>query len=330
MGAQCCLPTRFRKDTQVKFSRRGFLGAAVGTAAVGAIAGAAGQGYASGKDSRAILSTSDPLAELITPISNGWVLENDSIRVQVSTASGSITITSLYNKLAGTEYQTVANGRTLFEYEVRPESQTSSTVRADDGGWSIGQYRFVPLNMTLHSGIQPIGRAIEVDLTRTNAAIPLTVTAVFEVYEGETGIRFLTRLKNNAPSAKLTIVNSVVMAMGFANAAHTLHYPPNSWWKSTRGALSPAPEDTSHPGRAAEVPKKVICVYDSGDGWSFSPELNWKTQKGKGEFNSANQSMLPPWASINAWSGMQYIHLKTNRNRCNSCCSRGRPSTILP
>ena len=259
-----------------------------------------------------MLAAPEPLADLIKPVADGWVLENDSVRVRVSTEAGSLSITSMFNKLAGVEYQIVAAGRTLFEYEIMPEGGANSTVKSNDGGWSVGQTRFVPLTMTLHSGPQPVGRAIEVDLTRSAGSAPLAVTAVFEIYEGEAGVRFLTRVRNTSTTAKLTIVNSVVMAMGFENVAHTLHYPPNSWWKSTRGALSPLPEDTAHPGRSAEVPKKVICVYDRGDGWSFSPELNWKTQKGKGEFNNANQSMLPPWASINAWSGMQHIHVKTN------------------
>src|SRR3989442_1253687 len=82
-------------------------------------------------------------------------------------------------------------------------------------------------------------------------------------------------------------------------APHTTYYVPNMLWKSTRGALSPLPEDTSSSGKRAELPKKAITVYDTGHGWSVSPELNWKTIRGKG--NVPTDFMLAPFASIDAW-----------------------------
>ncbi|MEK8145727.1 hypothetical protein NKH18_43960 [Streptomyces sp. M10(2022)] len=73
-------------------------------------------------------------------------------------------------------------------------------------------------------------------------------------------------------------------------------------WFSTRGALSADPVGRSWP-------KKALCVYDSGDGWSLSPELNWKTQRGNG--NHATDYMLPPFAGLNAWHGQDTVSLDT-------------------
>jgi hypothetical protein len=229
-------------------------------------------------------------------------LTNDVLKVVVRRAAGSLTLTSLNNRSAGKEYQTVTAG--LFSYELNG----SATVAANDGGWTFGAVVQTSITAYTRQGNRTVGRQVRVPMTRT-APRPITVTAVFEIYDGRAGMRFYTLIRNGA-ATQLTISKSTVLALGLANEPHTLHYVPNQIWKSTRGALAPTPQDTSSSGKRAELPKKVIAVLDAGHGWSVSPELNWKGMRGHG--NITTDYMLPPFASIDAWSGVNHVRVISN------------------
>ncbi|NED96982.1 hypothetical protein G1H11_16875 [Phytoactinopolyspora alkaliphila] len=285
-------------------SRRLFLSSAGSMLAGATFAGALGVGREQAH--AAPVPVSDPSVRgLVTQTADGWTLENDVIRLGLSTAGGSIRIASLYNKEAGREYQRASGGHRLFAYELDGTHQ----IVADDGGWTAGAHRVTDLVMHTPNGESGIGRQVAVPLTRTQPR-PITVTVIFEIYTGRAGIRFYTLVKNDDATTKTTITNSTVFALAVEDQSHTLFYPPNAIWRSTRGSLAPTPEDTSSAGKRAELPKKVINVYDSADGWSVSPELNWKTMRGSG--NHSSDYMLPPFASINAWHEIDHLRVTTN------------------
>jgi hypothetical protein len=230
-------------------------------------------------------------------------LTNDVLTVVLRRAAGSLTLTSLRNKVAAKEYQTIA--APLFTYGLNG----TSTVAANDGGWTFGAVTQSPLTMYARQGPATVGRQVRIVMSRAGSR-PLTVTAVFEIYDGRAGLRFYTLIRNGSGTAKLTVTTSTVMALGFADAPHTLHYVPNQVWRSTRGALAPTPQDTSSSAKRAELPKKAVSVYDAGHGWSVSPELNWKGMRGHGQVTS--DYMLPPFASLDVWSGVNHVRVVSN------------------
>jgi hypothetical protein len=287
-----------------EISRRLFL-RVTGSGLVVASSGAAlGTAYAD--PAYAGPATGGPVTEGAATIvvSGGTVtLTNDVLKVVLRRTAGSLTLTSLNNRAAAEEYQTVAAG--LFSYELDGEV----TVAAGDGGWTFGTAVQSAITMYTRQGNRNVGRQVRIPMTRTGPR-PITVTAVFEIYNGRAGLRFHTLIKNGSGTAKLTVTRSTVLALGLADQAHTLHYVPNQIWKSTRGALAPTPADTSSSAKRAELPKKVIAVLDTGHGWSVSPELNWKGMKGHG--NVTTDYMLPPYASINAWSEIDHVRITSN------------------
>jgi hypothetical protein len=230
----------------------------------------------------------------ITRRGKSWMLENDVLRIKLEAGNG-LRITSIYNKSAGQEYQLAA--KPLFSYEF----DQAAPITADDG-WTVLTPRLEDLWMHTTQGRVRVGRQLRIPLQRT-APRPITVTAVFDLYDGRSGLRFHTLIRNDS-AAKTTITDSTVFALGLPNRPHRLHYPPNMRWKNTTGALAPIPEGK------AELPKKVIAVYDGGHGWSLSPELNWKTQRGKG--NYPTDYMLPPFAALNAWYEIDHVRVTTN------------------
>ncbi|TCN40366.1 hypothetical protein EV644_106294 [Kribbella orskensis] len=223
------------------------------------------------------------------------MLENDVLRVKLDASAGGVRITSIYNKEAGQDYLT--SRQPLFSYEF--DGTTSITA---ENGWELLAPRVSDLWMHTVQGRVKVGRELRIPLRRT-APQSITVTAVFDLYDGRSGWRFHTLIRNDSPT-KTSITNSTVLALGLPDRPHRLHYPPNMRWKSTIGSLSPVPEGK------AELPKKVITVYAEGHGWSLSPEMNWKTQRGKG--NYAGEYMLPPFAALNAWHEIDHVRVTTN------------------
>lgn len=272
-------------------SRRTFL-----TVSGTVFAGAAVFGITGGVVGESAIAAPDRGAT-ITRRGTGWVLENDVLRVRVDFAGGGLRITSIYNKAARQEYRSTACP--LFSYEFDASHQVSS-----DGGWTMLAPRVTDLWMHTINGRVHIGRELRIPLRRTSPR-PVTVTAVFDLYDERSGLHFHTLIRNDS-TAKTTITTSTVLALGLPNRPHRLHYPPNMRWKSTGGSLAPTPED---PAKKSELPKKVINVYADGHGWSLSPELNWKTMRGKGNHSDY---MLPPFAALNVWHQIDHVRVTTN------------------
>jgi hypothetical protein len=282
-----------------ELNRRLFLQATASSVAVtaGAVQGAAAV---------AAPGTGNPVADTgATVVISGdtVTMTNDVLKVVLRRTAGSLTLISLQNRAAAKEYQTVAAA--LFSYELNG----SATVAANDGGWTFGATAQSAITMYARQGNLTVGRQVRIMMSRAGTR-PLTVTAVFEIYDGRAGLRFHTLIRNGSGTAKLTVTRSTVLALGFADQPHTLHFVPNQVWRSTRGALAPAPQDTSSSGKQAELPKKAISVYDAGHGWSVSPELNWKGMRGHGQVTG--DYMLAPYASIDAWSGVNHVRVVSN------------------
>jgi hypothetical protein len=269
-------------------SRRTFL-TVTGTA----FAGAAAFGISGGTLAGPAEAAGRPEAASIIRRGTGWVLENEVLRIKLDFTGGGLRLTSIHNKQAAQEYQVTR--QPLFSYEL----DGTRTITADEG-WTLLQPRTSDLHLHTTHGRVPVGRELRLPLHRDG----LLVTVVLDLYDGRSGLRFHTLIRNDTDTTT-TITSSTVLALGLPDRPHRLHYPPNMRWKSTTGSLAPTAED-----KPAERPKKVISVYAGGHGWSLSPELNWKTQKGKG--NHPSGYMLPPFASLNAWHGIDHVRVTTN------------------
>jgi len=269
----------------------------------------AGTAVAAGTRATAAIPSAEPhgRAGRATIIQHGstWVLENEVIRVAVRQVAGSIALTSLYNKEAGREYLTGSGASTLFRYELN----STHTVESGDGGWTpSATARRADITMHSVDGVSIVGRSITFEIAR-RTPVPMRITLVFEIYDDRSGVRYYTLIANDSAADEVTVTKSTVIGLNVPNDPHVIYYPPNANWKSTVGSLSPDAADTSSSGKRAERPKKAITVYDSGDGWTLSPELNWKTMNGSG--NETNY-MLPPFAGINVWSGIDGAQVDTH------------------
>ncbi|MDQ0889831.1 hypothetical protein QFZ81_004919 [Paenibacillus sp. V4I9] len=216
----------------------------------------------------------------ITQVGNVWTLENDVMRSVVSFASGSIQMTSYYNKEAGKEYLTGTGSQYLFYY-----NYGGSNLYANDGGWTLGTATITDITKFGTNW----GKLLTIPVTRTTPQ-KITVNLRFEIYNGNSGMKYSNVIKNNDTTQK-TITNSDVISLNLPNDAHTLYYVPNMEWFSTAGELAP------------NAGKNAITVYNTGDGWGLQPEMNWKTQGAPNRL---------PFASINAWSGISNVKISTN------------------
>ncbi|MFI6090876.1 hypothetical protein [Streptomyces sp. NPDC051218] len=261
-------------------SRRLFLGAA-SAALVGAGTGT---------------GTAATVSDSIARRARHWTFENDSLKATVTYERGGIQLSRLRNKPAARDY--LSGPSLLFAHEF----DDGDTVRADDGGWSLGAASRELITVRTKEKSWRVGERIRIPLRRATPR-RFAVTLVFEIYDGEAGLRYYTLVRNEDAARVLTLTRSTILDLRLPDEPHTLHYVPNMKWFSTRGSLSTEPVGKSWP-------KKALTVYDSGDGWSVSPELNWKTQRGNG--NHETDYMLPPFAGINAWHEQASVSVDTH------------------
>jgi hypothetical protein len=226
------------------------------------------------------IQTAEAASSLIARSGNTWTLENDVLRTVVSFASGSIQMTSFYNKEAGREYLTGSGDRYLFYYDY-----AGSDLYANDGGWTLGTA--VVTDITKFG--TNWGKMLEIPVSRTSPQ-NVTITLKFEIFNDRAGLKYSNLIKNHTASVK-TITESDIIALNFPNDAHTIHYVPNMTWYSTSGSLAP---NTS---------KNAVVHYQTDDGWIVQPEMNWKTQ---------GPASRNPFANINVWSGIDNVKVSTN------------------
>lgn len=141
-----------------------------------------------------------------------------------------------------------------------------SEVKANDGGWTLG----TPTISEITEFGKRWGQQVEIPISRTEP-YAMTVTLVFEIYDGGAGLRYYTRIRNDDADGKLRIATSDVLSLNFPNEPHLLHYVPHQVKWTTAQTL-------------ARGKRNVVCVYNSGDGWCLNPENNWATSLIPGGF----------------------------------------------
>lgn len=232
----------------------------------------------------------DGNATISTVSENAWYLENSALTADVSFANGSIDMTSFYNKAAHMEYLTGSGPRELFNYVLSDGSAAS----AMDGNWTLTDSQFSDINLYGRTW----GEQLEITLTCTQP-VSMQVKLVFQLYNGDAGIRYQCYVKNNT-TGNLTIKSSDVLQLNFPNKPHTAYYVPNMIWASTGGSLYDA--------------RNCVMAYNSGDGWCMAPELNWQTNTVvDSTVNPSTASGQPPFGGIYAWvNGEQSVRFSTN------------------
>lgn len=232
-----------------------------------------------------------------------WLLENDRMRCTLTFAEGKgIALTELYGKEAGTKI--AGTSSRLFEYSTRllplHQQATSSvlSMKSTDAAWKLQgqQVKDIYLSKALSDSV--IGRELIVCLEREEADIELH----FELYNDGGGLRYQTHIHNRSSQCNLLIEKATVLKLDVTNRAHNLHYVSKSQWLSTRNTLT----EPAIGNKGNDVPKLLLCLYDSGYGWYMAPETNWKTQYGpevKDDQSSPSYNyMLRPFAISTAWA----------------------------
>ena len=187
-----------------------------------------------------------------------WTLENDVLKAVVLFQDGSIDLTSLFNKESGKECLTGPGNRHLFRHVV-----DGLEMKATDGKWVLGTV----VVCDIKSFGRHWGKSISVDLARP--ADKITVTLVFEVYDGRSGLRYGSFIKND-DSRERVISSSDILSLNVPVGKHTLDYVPwQTKWASTTKGLEKAK-------------RNCLLRYADGDGLAILPENNWCTSLAPG------------------------------------------------
>lgn len=211
---------------------------------------------------------------------NTWTMENEVMKAVISFAQGKTDILSLYNKSAEKEYLTGTGERSLFCYEVGEAGQIS----AGDEIWTLENAEISDITLYGRSW----GKKLELTVFCQKPK-KLRVKMGFELYHDDGGLRYQCSIRN-CEEENLTIERADVIRLDFPREAHTAYYVPNMSWEKTRGSLSGT--------------RNCVMVYDSGDGWSLSPEINWETDGAEGN---------PPFGGIHVWDeGRDSVCFRSN------------------
>lgn len=234
-----------------------------------------------------------------------WTLENDVMRFEViHSATGAIIPNSFYNKEAAVEYLRVSGGSQLFNYtgQFVPATETESLNTVDlfaykstDTNWT---YKEHTINDMLMSSVLPvlIGKKLSVVFEKTD----IQLTLVFELFDGRSGLRYQTFIKNKRTDARMIIERSDVISFNIQNKPHNLHYVTNINWLSTVASVDEAPINL----KGKEVAKCLLNLFNTNDGWYVAPEVNWKTQYGPEiPTDQGYEYMHRSYAGATAWAG---------------------------
>ncbi len=231
----------------------------------------------SARESTAVVTTNEYPVEKVKVFS----FENDIVRAELTFEEGSLSMNKLYNKESEKDYLSKST-LPLFSYTfgdyVDGKGKNEKTVKANGGNWTLVSSTVDDITANVGQETRKhYGKRTEIVLADDSCG--LQVRVIFEIYDGRSGLRFKTYLKNLS-NQKIVVTKSDVFSLALPNDAHKLHYVSsaasadnpntagNAVWKTTAGALKP------NTGRNA------LCVYTSGDGWWMMPETNWRTQIG--------------------------------------------------
>jgi len=187
-----------------------------------------------------------------------WTLENDVLKAVVLFQDGSIDLTRLVGKASGKNLLTGPGTRLLFRHVI-----DGVEMKATDGKWVLGTV----VVCDIKSFGRHWGKSISVDLARP--ADKITVTLVFEVYDGRSGLRYGSFIKND-DSRERVISSSDILSLNVPVGKHTLDYVPwQTKWASTTKGLEKAK-------------RNCLLRYAGGDGLAILPENNWCTSLAPG------------------------------------------------
>lgn len=201
------------------------------------------------------------MAETLATIkeqNQSWLLGNEILRAQVEFKDGSIDLTRLVGKASGKNLLTGPGTRLLFRHVI-----DGVEMKATDGKWVLGTV----VVCDIKSFGRHWGKSISVDLARP--ADKITVTLVFEVYDGRSGLRYGSFIKND-DSRERVISSSDILSLNVPVGKHTLdHVPWQTKWASTTKGLEKAK-------------RNCLLRYAGGDGLAILPENNWCTSLAPG------------------------------------------------
>lgn len=240
-----------------------------------------------------------------------WILENDVVLFELAyTQNGGINLKQFYNKEASVNY--VGNSSLLFDYAgqyISSEKNVASVpfeYKATDNDWNYKGATIENIVMSKSLSGTTLGKVLAVSLEKENVEIRL----VFELYDGKSGLRYQTFVKNKNQKLKLMIERSEVISLDLPNNPHNIHYVTNSKWLSTSGNI----EEASLYNKANDVAKCLVNLYNNNEGWYIAPEVNWKTQYGP-EIPEKQETPgyyyeLRPFAAVSAWATSSPNHVK--------------------
>lgn len=182
-----------------------------------------------------------------------WLLENEVLQAQVAFKDGSIDLTRLVCRASGKNLLTGPGTRLLFRHVV-----DGVEMKATDGKWALGTV----VIRDIKAFGRHWGKAVSVDLTRS--ADKITVTLIFEVYDGRSGLRYGSFIKND-DARKRVISYSDILALNVPTGEHAIDYVPwQTKWASTTKGLEKAK-------------RNCLLRYADGSGLAILPENNWCT-----------------------------------------------------
>ncbi len=232
-----------------------------------------------------------------------WLLENDVLRFEIEYTQGEgVKLKQFYNKEANVNY--IGSNSLLFDYtgQYIPTNKHTGPVsfnyKATDADWSYRTHTVENILMSKTLNNVVLGKKLTISIEKQNIEIGLE----FELFDGRSGLRYQTQIKNKSLDSKLMIERSDVISLDLPNNPHNIHYVTNSKWLSTTGNI----EEATTTNNANDVPKCLITLYNDNEGWYIAPEVNWKTQYGP-EVSDKQETpnyyyQLRPFALATAWA----------------------------
>lgn len=238
-------------------------------------------------------------------VDKSWIVANDVMSFEIEhTSAGIINPKSFYNIEAGVNY--LGASSQLFSYigqyipvdgskELSPEL---FTFESSNSGWEYKGHLVEDIVMSKALNSNLLGKKLSITFAKSTIELKL----VFEIFDGRSGLRYQTFIKNTHPESKMIIEKSDVLKLALPKRAHNLHYVTNSKWYSTVSNL----DESVMYNKGKNVTKCLINLYTSGDGWYIAPEVNWKTQYGPEKARNVDdpdyEYMLRSFAEVSAWS----------------------------
>jgi hypothetical protein len=148
---------------------------------------------------------------VVTKTGDAWTLENNTLCAAVKFKDGSVDLTRLFNKRAGKEMLTGAGPRSLFRHTVDGEE-----LAAQDGQWILGNAQIADIT----AFGQHWGKSLTLDLARP--ASQLTVSLVFEIFDGDAGLRYGSFIHNDDATRARVISSSDILTLNVPDAKHTI------------------------------------------------------------------------------------------------------------